>query len=173
MRHTSNKESELSFEERLRKEETDLEKAAVEFFDHVHESDPNQQAMPLFHIVDGKWRAHVIGAALGAPPDKGAIADFVKQYCKKAGAVLVMFASEIWYRTATPGEKDPLADGVADHPDRQEGFMVSLDSALGHRMILFPMIRDESGCRLGERQEMPSGTRAEGRFTDFVRTTDA
>ena len=160
----------MSFEEKLRNEEQGLEKAAVEFFNHA--ASDGRQMLPLFHIVDGKWRAHVIGAALEGPPSKDAIADFVKTYCEKAGAVLVMFASEIWYRTPSPEEKDPLEGGVAGHSDRREGLMVSLDSALGHRMILYPIIRDESGVRLGQRDEWPRGT-VQGRFANFIRTTDA
>ena len=162
----------MSFEAKLREKEDSLEAAVVDLFNHVHEEKRDDQMMPLFHIVDGDWNEHVIAVALGEPPDKDATANFVRVYCKKAGALLVMFATEAWYRTVGPGEKDPLGEGVAGHPDRIEGLMLSLDSALGARLIVYPIIRDVVGVRLGDRNEWPSG-QLEGRFTNFIRKTDA
>lgn len=161
----------MSFEEKLREQEKHIEEAAVDLFNHVHTGGPDDQMMPIFHIVDAKWRGHVVGTAFGTTPDKEAIARFIKQYCKEAGAILTVFATEVWYRTASPDEDDPLAVATSEHPDRKEALMLAFDSVLGHHMVCYPIIRDAAGARLGAREEWPG--KAEGRFTGFVRTLDS
>ncbi len=162
----------MSFESKLRAEERGIEAAVVDLFNHVHsDKTKDDQMMPIFHIVDAKWRAHVVGTAFESVPSKNAIADFIKQYCKEAGAVLTVFGTEIWYRVADVNEDDPLERGASDHPDRKEGLMLAFDSVLGHHMVCYPIIRGSDGVRLGDREEWPG--EAQGRFTGFVRTSDA
>lgn len=165
----------MSFESKLREEERGIEAAVLEMFSFVHTKGSDNpdglqgQMMPLFHIVDAEWRAHVVGAHFDKPPEKDQLARFIHKYCKGVGAVLAVFASEAWYRTAAPDEKDPLEGGVANHPDRVEGLLMSFDSALGQRLVMYPIIRTD-GVRLGDRQEWPG--EVAGRFTGFVRTLD-
>ena len=167
----------MSFETKLRHQEQQLEEAAVGLFTYAHTKGSDNpdglegQMMPLFHIIDGNWKGHVVGAQLGGRLEKDMVADFIRQYCGLAGAVLVMFASEVWLRVVKPEEADPLTTGAADHPDREEGMMVTFESVLGRRTIIYPIIRDEAGVRLGTRDD--KGVATEGRFTDLVKRIDA
>ncbi len=166
----------MSFQAKLRQQEDELERAALTLFSFVHtkgSDNPDGQSgqmMPLFHIIDEQWRSHVVGTSLGKGPDKDAVAGFIRQYCGEAKAILLMFASEVWMRVAPVDEVDPLAQGATDHPDRVEGLMLNFESAIGARTVMFPMIRDETGVRLGTRKE---GTSVEGRFSSLIARLDA
>ena len=168
----------MSFETKLHEQVQEIEQAMLDLFNYVHAKGSDNptglagQMNPLFHIVDGEWNSHVVGVSWEDIPTKDKVAEFIRQYCAKTGAVLTVFATEAWFRYVKPEEKDPLATGAADHPDRLEALLLTIDSALGQRIVFYPIIRESDAVRLGERQEWP-GSLVEGRFTDFVRKVDA
>ena len=164
----------MNFKERLAQEEQTIEKLVVRQFKRIHSGDGKlgDQMMPIFHIVDSQWRAHVVGAGFEDYLDKDVIADFIRQYCGKEGALLCVFATEAWYIEAKPDED---IDGVqpSKHPNRLEALMIYFDSALGHRLVLHKIKRGGgNSVSLGDRQSMDSGE-VEGRFTGLVHRSDA
>ena len=156
----------------------EIEQAILFLFKYVHAKGSDNptglsgQMSPICHIVDGEWRSRVVGVSWKDLPEKEEMATFIRDYCSTTGAILLVFATEAWYRYVPPEEKDPLASGAADHPDRREALLLTIDSALGQRIAFYPIIRESDAVRLGERQEWP-GSRFGGRFTDFIRKTDA
>lgn len=93
----------------------------------------------------------------------------VKEIAERGAAVAVVFMAETWILHPTMPEEIARADrdGLANHPDRREGLMLTVETSQSARSWLAEITRKRGQPSLGEWVEQPGN--GEGRFSRLLR----
>jgi hypothetical protein len=146
-----------------------------------------RELLPMFVLVHKSGNARAIITPFQGSDDKESVAQVITEYVTSQSRTqdpveVVAFAAEAWSVTARPvpgvdsleqvsKEVDLSGGSLANHPEREEIFLVRVETATGQRHTHWPIVRNpDKPPSLGEAHNYTdTDTNDGGRFSHLLR----